>query len=120
MQRTRDTVALARSFRRCSRAMTSPELPNPAALLQLIVGRWVSAAIGVAARLGIADEVAAGPRLPEAIAVTVGADSADPPAAPPARRKRRCLRRGRGRLRPATPHSRSNSGPGRPVSGRSP
>lgn len=57
-------------------AMPPAERPPPAALLQLIVGRWVSAAVGVAARLGVADELEPGPQAPEAIAASVGADVA--------------------------------------------
>lgn len=53
----------------------SSEQPLPAQLLQLIVGRWVSTAIGVAARLALADALSEGPRSPEALAERVGADA---------------------------------------------
>lgn len=42
-------------------------------MLQLIVGRWISAAIGVAAELGVADHFTSGPRSVEEVAAAVGA-----------------------------------------------
>jgi DNA-binding transcriptional ArsR family regulator len=54
--------------------MSPAELPPPAALLELMIGRWVSDAIGVAARLGLADEVASGPRPAEEIAAAIDVD----------------------------------------------
>lgn len=47
--------------------------PAPAAMLDLILAGWMSAAIGAAAELGIADALAAGPLSAE-LAREVGAD----------------------------------------------
>ncbi len=44
-----------------STAETPPTLPPPAALLQMMTGYWISKAIYVAAKLGIADLLADGP-----------------------------------------------------------
>ncbi len=44
------------------RKMPPPSLPPEAALLQLVLGRWVSQSVTVAARLNIAELVASGPR----------------------------------------------------------
>lgn len=49
--------------------------PPETAGLGLITGYWVSQLVFVAARLGIADELARGPRTPEAIAERVGAQA---------------------------------------------
>jgi hypothetical protein len=48
--------------------------PAPEAMLGLIRGYWISQMVFVAARLGIADLLASGPRKPEAIAKQVGAE----------------------------------------------
>ncbi|MCA1842741.1 MAG: acetylserotonin O-methyltransferase [Actinobacteria bacterium] len=50
------------------------EVPVPAAMMGLITGYWVSQAVGVVARLGVADELAAGPRDSNDLARAVGAD----------------------------------------------
>lgn len=50
---------------------TSP--PPPEVMLRLITGYWVSQAVGVAARLGVADQLAAGPRGSDDLARAVGA-----------------------------------------------
>ncbi len=48
--------------------------PNPAEqLLQMVTGKWVSRAIGVAAELGLADQLAAGPATAADLAPRVGA-----------------------------------------------
>jgi SAM-dependent methyltransferase len=47
--------------------------PPPDVMLQIITGYWVSQAVGVVARLGVADELAAGPRSGADIAAAVGA-----------------------------------------------
>jgi SAM-dependent methyltransferase len=49
------------------------ELPPWARLMQMLTGSWVSQAVGAAARLGIADQLAAGPRSADEIAGAVGA-----------------------------------------------
>jgi len=53
---------------------TQQEVPAPAAMMGLITGYWVSQAIGVVALLGVADELAAGPRDSDDLARAVGAD----------------------------------------------
>ncbi|HLJ08598.1 MAG TPA: hydroxyneurosporene methyltransferase, partial [Acidimicrobiia bacterium] len=50
------------------------EVPAPAAMMGLITGYWVSQAIGVVALLGVADELAAGPRDSDDLARAVGAE----------------------------------------------
>lgn len=47
--------------------------PSPLALLDMISGAWMSQAIFVAARLGIADRLADGPRTSDELAASVGA-----------------------------------------------
>jgi len=47
--------------------------PLPEVMLQIITGYWVSQAVGVAARLGVADQLAAGPRGSDELADAVGA-----------------------------------------------
>ena len=46
----------------------------PVAMMSLITGYWVSQAVGVAAKLGVADHLGNGPRTCEALAKDVGAD----------------------------------------------
>jgi len=46
----------------------------PAVMMGLITGYWVSQAVGVAALLGVADELAGGPRAGDDLARAVGAD----------------------------------------------
>lgn len=48
------------------------ELPPPVALLQMVTGRWVSQTIGVAAELGLADEVTSGPKTADELAAAKG------------------------------------------------
>ncbi len=48
-------------------------LPAPAAMMEMIVATWLSQAITVAAELGVADALAAGPRTMEELAADVGA-----------------------------------------------
>jgi hypothetical protein len=50
--------------------MTQPSqsLPPHAALLQMILGKWVSSAISAAAHFGIADHLEAGPKSPQELA----------------------------------------------------
>jgi hypothetical protein len=50
------------------------EVSAPAAMMGLITGYWVSQAVGVVALLGVADELAAGPRDSNDLARAVGAD----------------------------------------------
>ena len=56
-------------------AAAEQEVPPPAAMMGLITGYWVSQAVGVVARLGIADELVAGTRGSDEIARAVGADA---------------------------------------------
>ncbi|MBV8861601.1 MAG: hydroxyneurosporene methyltransferase [Mycobacterium sp.] len=49
-------------------------VPAPAAMMEMIVGTWTSQAIAVAAELGVADTLAAGPLTIEELAARVGAD----------------------------------------------
>ena len=49
-------------------------LPPPVAMLQLIIGYWVSRAVFVFAKLGIADHLAAGPRTAADLAGDVRVD----------------------------------------------
>jgi len=55
--------------------MTTHELPANARMMQLLTGKWVSAAISAAAELGIADLLAKGDRTAEELASAAGADS---------------------------------------------
>lgn len=50
------------------------EVPPPVAMMGLITGYWISQAIGVVARLGVADRLANGPRTCDELAQEVGAD----------------------------------------------
>ena len=52
----------------------SNELPPPAQMLQLIMGYWISQAVGTAARLGVSDQLVDSPRKSSEIAHAVGAD----------------------------------------------
>ena len=58
-------------------AGTEHAVPPPAAMMGLVTGYWVSQAVGVAALLGVADQLAEGPRRSDELAMAVGAD---PPA----------------------------------------
>ncbi len=51
----------------------TPDVPPASVMLQMIVGRWVSQAIAIAAELGIADVLHDGPLAPAAIAAKIGA-----------------------------------------------
>jgi SAM-dependent methyltransferase len=53
---------------------TTTTAPPPVALLQLMNGYWITQSIAVAAELGIADELAAGPRPIGDVAAAVDAD----------------------------------------------
>src|SRR4051812_2068752 len=55
-------------------AAAEHELPPPAAMMGLITGYWVSQAVGVVAQLGVADQLAQGPRGSDQLAKDVGAD----------------------------------------------
>src|SRR5436305_7735715 len=48
--------------------------PPPAAMMGLISGYWVSQAVGVVAQLGVADQLARGPRASDELARAVDAD----------------------------------------------
>jgi C-methyltransferase len=50
-------------------------LPAPAAMMEMIIGTWVSQAIAAAAELGVADVLADGPLCIEDLAPKVGADA---------------------------------------------
>jgi C-methyltransferase len=50
-------------------------MPAPAAMMEMIVGTWLSQAITVAAELGVADALAAGPLTIDELAAAVGANS---------------------------------------------
>ncbi len=50
-------------------------LPAPAAMMEMIVATWLSQAITVAAELGVADALAAGPMTIDELAAAVGANS---------------------------------------------
>jgi C-methyltransferase len=50
-------------------------MPAPAAMMEMIVGTWLSQAITVAAQLGVADALAAGPMTIDELAAAVGANS---------------------------------------------
>lgn len=52
----------------------SPELPPSVALMQLITGFWVSAAVYVAAKLKLADHMDTGPKDTDELARRVGAN----------------------------------------------
>jgi len=54
--------------------MTQPasSLPPQAALLQMILGKWVSSAISAAAQFGIADHLESGPKSPKELASLTG------------------------------------------------
>jgi hypothetical protein len=52
------------------------ELPAPAALLRMMTGYWISKSLSVAAELGLADMLRAGPRTTDELAVACGADPA--------------------------------------------
>ena len=55
-------------------SQTIPHAPHPTqTMMQLITGYWLSQAVGVAAHLGIADELAAGPRTSDELGEGVGA-----------------------------------------------
>ncbi len=62
--------AVRRGMRRIERRM----VPAPAAVLELMGGAWVSRAIYIATKLGIADVLHDGPRSAEEIAGEVGAN----------------------------------------------
>ncbi len=50
------------------------EVPVPQQMFRMITGHWVSQAVGAFAELGLADQLAAGPRRPEDLATAVSAD----------------------------------------------
>ena len=52
----------------------SNELPPPAHMLQLIMGYWISQAVGTAARLGVSDQLVDSQKKSSEIAQAVGAD----------------------------------------------
>jgi O-methyltransferase/methyltransferase family protein len=55
--------------------LTAHQLPPPAVMMQLVTGYWISQAVGVTARLGVADELANGARSSAELAAAVGADA---------------------------------------------
>jgi SAM-dependent methyltransferase len=56
--------------------MSNPPLPPGSILYQLAIGHYVSRALHLAAKLGVADELAAGPRTAAALAAATGTDAA--------------------------------------------
>ncbi|HZO30639.1 MAG TPA: methyltransferase [Chloroflexota bacterium] len=54
--------------------MTTATTSPPAAMMELVTGYWISQAVGVAARLGVADQLAQGPRGSDDLARAVGAE----------------------------------------------
>jgi SAM-dependent methyltransferase len=56
--------------------MSKPVLPPGSILYQLSIGHYVSRALHVAAKLGVADQLAAGPRAADAIAAATDTDAA--------------------------------------------
>src|SRR6478736_1791224 len=56
-------------------APASQPLPPPVAILRLLTGKWVSQAISVAAEMGLADQLALGPRTPADLATACGCDA---------------------------------------------
>ena len=56
----------------------SHEIPAPQQMFKMITGYWVSQAIGTFAELGLADELAKGPRTATRLARDVGAKSRRP------------------------------------------
>ncbi len=56
-------------------AIPNEDLPPSAAMMGLITGYWISQAIGVVARLGVADQLRDGPRRSDELAQAVGADA---------------------------------------------
>jgi SAM-dependent methyltransferase len=55
-------------------AAAEHDVPPPAAMMGLITGYWVSQAVGVVARLGVADQLTGGPRDSDELARAVRAD----------------------------------------------
>jgi SAM-dependent methyltransferase len=56
--------------------MSNPQLPPGSILYQLAIGHYVSRALHLAAKLGVADQLAAGPRPAAALAAATGSDAA--------------------------------------------
>lgn len=56
-----------------SPAAAGPALPPPMQLMQMVSGYWLTQCIGAAAELGVADQLADGPRTAAAIAAGTGA-----------------------------------------------
>jgi hypothetical protein len=65
----------ARVTRRAA-SRTAPGASSPARILDLIGGMWAARAVGVVARLGVADQLAGGPRTAAELAPVLGADPA--------------------------------------------
>lgn len=56
-------------------ANVQDEVPPPVAMMGLITGYWISQAVGVVAKLGVADHLGDGPRTCDDLARRVGAES---------------------------------------------
>jgi O-methyltransferase/methyltransferase family protein len=69
-------LAAVDKFRGALDRMHKATVPSHIAMLELGLGSWFTAALYAAVRLGIADELAGGPRSAEEIAGRVGADPA--------------------------------------------
>jgi hypothetical protein len=67
-------VALALAAGRSTRDIAQ-SVPPPVTLLQMMTGYWVSQALYVAAKLGVADLLADGPRTAEALAAATQTDA---------------------------------------------
>jgi SAM-dependent methyltransferase len=67
-------VRIVDSARTALQKVTRAMVPGNVALLEAAQGAWVSAALYVAAKLGIADELAHGPKTADEVAAKVGGD----------------------------------------------
>jgi hypothetical protein len=56
-------------------AKVQGEVPPPVVMMGLITGYWLSQAVGVVAKLGVADYLGNGPRTCDELARSVGGDS---------------------------------------------
>ena len=53
----------------------SHAIPPPAAVFRLVSGMWAAQAVATAAKLGIPDQLAHGPKTAEELAKAIGADT---------------------------------------------
>lgn len=66
---------VARTSRRMGRNNMKSELPFPMQMMQMVMGAWVTQAVGAAARLGVADHLRSGPLNASALAEKAGASA---------------------------------------------